>query len=191
MPRRLLLSRSKAGSLEASWADWEDATVTLEDLGNVGEFVGALAVVASLIYVALQLRQHTEQMAENAEEARHASMERLLENVSRWRELIIRDPEISEIFTRGSQDMRQLSEAEVLRFYLLIEQIFHTLEVYYLRCHRTTPDEWIVSRKGLRRLLENPGVRQYYEANRGDFDPIFVEEVERVMAELSGPAAGS
>ena len=165
--------------------------MTLEDLGNVGEFVGALAVVASLIYVALQLRQHTEQMAENAEEARHASMERLLENVSRWRELIIRDPEISEIFTRGSQDMRQLSEAEVPRFHLLIEQIFHTLEVYYLRCHRTTPDEWIVSRKGLRRLLENPGVRQYHKANRGDFDPIFVEEVERVMAELSGPAAGS
>ena len=165
--------------------------MTLEDLGNVGEFVGALAVVASLIYVALQLRQNTEQMAENAEEARHSSMERLLENVSRWRELIIRDPEISEIFTRGSQDMRQLSEAEALRFYFLIVQIFHTLEVYYLRCHRTTPDEWIVSRKGLRRLLENPGVRQHYEANRIDFDPIFVEEVERVMAELSGPAAGS
>jgi len=33
--------------------------MTLEDLGNIGEFVGAIGVVASLIYLALQTRQNT------------------------------------------------------------------------------------------------------------------------------------
>jgi hypothetical protein len=33
--------------------------ISLTDLGNLGEFVGAIAVVASLIYVGIQLRQNT------------------------------------------------------------------------------------------------------------------------------------
>lgn len=33
--------------------------ISLTDLGNLGEFVGAIAVIASLIYVGIQLRQNT------------------------------------------------------------------------------------------------------------------------------------
>ena len=33
--------------------------MSLEDLGNIGEFVGAIAVVVSLIYLGLQIRQNT------------------------------------------------------------------------------------------------------------------------------------
>ena len=33
--------------------------MTLEDLGNLGEFVGAIGVVVSLVYLALQIRQNT------------------------------------------------------------------------------------------------------------------------------------
>ncbi len=33
--------------------------VTLEQLGNIGELVGGIAVVASLHYVGVQLRQNT------------------------------------------------------------------------------------------------------------------------------------
>ena len=33
--------------------------MSLEDLGNIGEFVGAMAVVFSLIYLAIQIRQNT------------------------------------------------------------------------------------------------------------------------------------
>jgi hypothetical protein len=31
--------------------------LTLQDLGNLGEFVGAVAVVVSLVYLAVQIRQ--------------------------------------------------------------------------------------------------------------------------------------
>jgi hypothetical protein len=33
--------------------------MSLEDLGNIGEFVAAVAVVVSLVYVAVQIRQNT------------------------------------------------------------------------------------------------------------------------------------
>jgi len=33
--------------------------MSLEDLGNIGEFVAAVSVVVSLIYLAVQIRQNT------------------------------------------------------------------------------------------------------------------------------------
>lgn len=33
--------------------------MTLEQLANIGELIGGLAVVASLIYLAIQIRQNT------------------------------------------------------------------------------------------------------------------------------------
>ena len=33
--------------------------MSLEDLGNLGEFVGAIGVVVSLVYLAYQIRQNT------------------------------------------------------------------------------------------------------------------------------------
>ena len=39
--------------------------MTLEDLGNIGEFVAAIAVVVSLVYLAFQIRQGSRQIVQN------------------------------------------------------------------------------------------------------------------------------
>ena len=36
--------------------------MSLEDLGNFGEFVGAIAVVVSMIYLAMQVRRNTQSL---------------------------------------------------------------------------------------------------------------------------------
>jgi len=41
--------------------------MTLDDLGNLSEFIGAIAVVISLIYLAIQIRQNTAQMRESSQ----------------------------------------------------------------------------------------------------------------------------
>ena len=40
-----------------------DLMSTAQLLGNFGEFVGAIAVVATLIYLSVQIRQNTKQVA--------------------------------------------------------------------------------------------------------------------------------
>ena len=40
--------------------------MTLQDLGNLGEFISAVAVVVSLVYVAYQIRQNTRQLADHS-----------------------------------------------------------------------------------------------------------------------------
>ena len=42
----------------------------LEDLGNLGDFLGGIAVIATLLYVAVQIRQNTRQITQNSETMR-------------------------------------------------------------------------------------------------------------------------
>ena len=53
--------------------------MSLEDLGNIGEFVAAVAVVISLVYLAIQIRQNTTQMRQNTIAVGNASYHQVTE----------------------------------------------------------------------------------------------------------------
>jgi hypothetical protein len=42
--------------------------VTLEDLGNLGDFIGGLAVIVTLFYLAVQIRQNTRMLRSAGEQ---------------------------------------------------------------------------------------------------------------------------
>ena len=83
--------------------------MTLNDLANIGQVVGAIAVVISLIYVALQIRQNT-----NA--VRSATANTVHEHFAKWYHLVAADAELSRIAANGLRDYRSLSEQERVRF---------------------------------------------------------------------------
>jgi hypothetical protein len=83
--------------------------MNLTDLANIGQVIGALAVVVSLIYVALQIRQNT-----NA--VRSATAQTVHEHFANWYHLLASDPELSQIAANGLRDYSSLSEAERVRF---------------------------------------------------------------------------
>src|SRR5207253_6410777 len=78
--------------------------MTLNDLANVGQIIGAVAGVISLIYVALQIRQNT-----NA--VRSATAQTVHEHFAKWYHLVAPDDNLSQIVVNGS-----LSEKERVRF---------------------------------------------------------------------------
>ena len=45
-------------------------TLTIQDLGSLGEFFGSIAVLATLVYLALQTRQNTEAIGAQLDAAR-------------------------------------------------------------------------------------------------------------------------
>jgi len=51
--------------------------LTLEELGSVGEFVGALAVLVTLIYLAVQIHQHTKTVKAQINQARSDSFQQV------------------------------------------------------------------------------------------------------------------
>ena len=70
-----------------------DVYQTAQLLGNLGEFVGAAAVVASLAYLAVQLRRNTL--------ATRASLDfAIRSDFNRWHEIVMTDPRMAELLQR-------------------------------------------------------------------------------------------
>src|SRR5262245_868299 len=83
--------------------------MSLDDLANLGQVIGAIAVVISLIYVALQIRQNT-----NA--VRSATAQAVHEHFAKWYHLVAADDELAKIVASGLRDYASLSEHERVRF---------------------------------------------------------------------------
>lgn len=83
--------------------------MSLNDLANLGQVVGAIAVVISLIYVALQIRQNTKAV-------RSATAQTVHEHFSNWYNLLAANAELSRIAANGLRDYASLSEQERVRF---------------------------------------------------------------------------
>ena len=83
--------------------------MNLGDLANLGQIIGALAVVISLFYVAHQIRQNT-----NA--VRSATAQSVHEHFANWYRLVAADAELSQIVVNGLKDYSSLSETERTRF---------------------------------------------------------------------------
>jgi hypothetical protein len=102
--------------------------MSLEDLGNIGEFVAAVAVVVSLIYLAVQIRQNTRSL-------QAASLQSILSAPREWFFLPhAQNAEISDLFARGLNGLDNLDESEQRRFvHLMLEQCFQMQNVMQLR----------------------------------------------------------
>jgi hypothetical protein len=69
--------------------------MSIQDLGSLGELVGAVAVVLSLIYLATQIRQNTQA-------TRAASYEDVAQGVRAFMALIANDEGVADIYLRGA-----------------------------------------------------------------------------------------
>ena len=98
--------------------------MTLSDLGSIGEFVSSLAVVVSLIYVAIQIRQ-------NSREVRLASRQRALESS---RDMIARfaTKDVSELLAKVRANRTSLTAAEDIQLRLLRSAQLRNIENMYL-----------------------------------------------------------
>jgi hypothetical protein len=71
--------------------------MNLNDLANLGQIIGAVAVVVSLIYVAYQIRQNT-----NA--VRAATAQSVHEHFASWYHLLASDESLSQVVIDGLKD---------------------------------------------------------------------------------------
>jgi hypothetical protein len=68
--------------------------MNLNDLANLGQVIGVLAVVMSLFYVAHQIRQNTNAI-------RSATAQTVHEHFAKWYHLVAADDELAQIVAKG------------------------------------------------------------------------------------------
>ena len=85
--------------------------MNIMELGALGEFVGAIAVVVTLIYLAIQVRHsasllehNNTAMEENTKLAQVAAMDRYSDSVSRWRGRLIEHEDVAALWHKAIND---------------------------------------------------------------------------------------
>ena len=129
--------------------------------------IAAIATVATLVYLALQIRHNTRAL-------KHAEEREILDDGNLWRSHLIQNPEIAELYRKGLLDPNALDPIERLRFRMLLDALFVTW-LYGFQAHRATgysPEPQISG------TLARPGGQQYWADQKSNFDPEFVRYVD-------------
>ncbi len=153
--------------------------LTLQDLGSLGEFVGALGVVISLIYLARQMRQNTTSI-------RAASFNSMTENSIRILEHAFRDGAFAEFLHRAERDSSSLSANERVRWDAYMTAVYRHFGnlVYQYRVGVLDQQMWLSYRDTLKQHLRTASWRNWFEENKGSFSSSLVELVSQATREL-------
>lgn len=150
--------------------------MTLSDLGNVGEFVGAIAVILSLLYLAIQIRQNTRTVRAASH---HAA-------VSTGNDLntLLSEPENARIVLAGIAGLDSLSPEEQFRYTLLMRSVlaFYEDVFFQFREGQVDAEFWESRAQALLVGLESPGALEWWNENARFYHPAFRKAVATLLA---------
>ncbi len=163
--------------------------MTLQDLGNIGEFVGALGVVASLIYLALQIRQNTRQLRNNARAIRLAEVRAASDGEIEFRRFLLSNPEVDDARLRGRKGA-ELDPLDARRFDHVLWDVFLRAQTQWYQARQSLVAGAYWDRLSVipMRYLGSKAAQQWWFARRGGFDPRFAEDIDRRL-QTKGPAS--
>ncbi len=152
---------------------------TLQDLGSLGEFVGAIGVFFSLIYLARQMHQNTTSV-------RAASFNSMTENSIRLLEHTLADGDFAEFLHRAQQDPSSLTPGEMVRWDAYMTAVYRHFGnlVYQYRVGALDRQMWQSYRDTLKKHLRMRSWQDWFENNKEAFSTSLVELVSTVVGEL-------
>ena len=153
-----------------------------EAISAIGQLVGALAVVISLIYLANQVRS-------SARETRYAAMRSALDSINRHIQQITQHPDLAELRSRGFKDFESLEGVDRTRFDSLMHQLFRNVEnIYYqhLQGH-SDPRVWRGIEAVMRDINALPGVQAWWRSRSHWFDEEFAKFINQQQQTAKPP----
>lgn len=149
----------------------------LQTLANLGEFLGGLGVIVSLLYLALQIR------GSNASQ-RSETYARSLERMSSMQQLLARDHAFTKLYNEGLFDPKQLTITQRTQFTWVLTELFGTLEFMFFQVEQgsISRELWLRWHDTLKWWLTFPGVRAWWAGKPAPFTPTFSRCVEQCIA---------
>ncbi len=106
-------------------------SLDLETLSKLGEFLGGIAVLVSLIYLAIQIRQGNRQVEHNTRSLEVSTYQAITSDLNEFRALLITHPELGRVYLQGLEDPAALDQEELFRFRGLMQTLFGNLELQH------------------------------------------------------------
>ena len=152
--------------------------VTVQDYGSIGELIGAIATVATLAYLASQIRQNTRAV-------RAAAVDSTISHSFNVRKSIYESEALTRIYNSGSHDPEALSEEDLVRIRLLYHNMLLTLSNIFSQIRLTglAAKTWSAQIPLLQRILSTEGGEWFWANYCHEFEPSFQQEVARISAD--------
>ena len=149
----------------------------LSDLAAIGSFVSDVAVVATLVFLLLQVRHTVKNQRSLMQQGRTA---RIVDGI--YRQI---DPHLSAVAQRGREGDTTLDPLQIEAFLKIAQATFVSHEDTYLQHRLGTiePSAWATSTSRLAGVLAEPGMRAAWNATRFWFAQEFAEHCDRLIAQ--------
>jgi hypothetical protein len=145
-----------------------------EALGAIGEIVGAAAVIVTLGYLAVQMRQNTRAV-------RAAAFQQVVDSFAEFSSSLSHDRELMEVVIAGNKDFNALNELDRSRYDLAMRSFMRRSENVFFQSEQGTlqAETWTGIRESLSELFRTPGFRSWWERRTGYFNATFRDFLER------------
>jgi hypothetical protein len=149
--------------------------VNWDAIAAVGTLVGGVAVLLTLVYLSIQVRQNS----------RAVQLSGLADITAQWHhcgQLLASSPDLAGIVARGHASYDSLTTEEVLRYGAYVQAFFDVSESYLRLIEEIDlggQEEVLASIVQAR--IGIPGMAEWWKRNVGDYDPGFVDWVEGIQ----------
>jgi hypothetical protein len=153
-------------------------TLTIQDLGSLGEFLGSIAVLATLVYLALQMRQNTMAIGAQLDGARITSVM----SVSL---AAVTSNELQDALNEDLVDDQPINQARRAQFWFALLLNFQW-QLHQVRRGLLPSTNEATLQRGIR--LQFNSYRSFdgwWEGMRAQYSPEFVEWVEEQRAKAT------
>ena len=143
-------------------------SVTIQDLGSIGELVAAIATLATLGYLAVQIRQNTRSM-------RAAAFQASTTRASDLSQLLAQDKDLFRIFAAGLRDPSELDDIDRGRLVMLLQAFIRQYEDLFFQ-HRTgalDAETWAAWRGSYRPIVQSAGFSAFWPGRAEAFTASF------------------
>jgi hypothetical protein len=141
-------------------------------ISAIGEIVGAVAVIVTLMFVARDIRQNSKSLAMSALRDTTAQW-------NQWSDMIASSGDLADVVAKGNKAYEHLSESEKLRYGAYIQSFFDNAESYRLLVtdYKAEKDLTVLISIVSRRV-NIPGFSAWWLENTSDYSAEFVAWIE-------------
>jgi hypothetical protein len=156
------------------------------ELGAIGELVGGVAVIASLVYVGLQVRQNNQGLKEASNRELAIQNDRILD-------VLLTEPEARKIWATATENAitntmknpAKLDEDGLNYWFLLMYRVFNNYHSIYHTWRAGALDDvhWTKIQAIIAFYLATPMGRDFWHSSReGWWDAEFIEHIDQMEA---------
>ena len=167
--------------------------MTLEDLGNLGDFLGGIGVVITLLYLALQMRHNSEQLRQNTKAVQSAAYQTAAQSIREYNSLWVPNRELVEVMRAARDGLDAVEDVDRIRLSGLTQTMFRSFENVFeqYRAGTITAEQWLGWRTLLRGMLRRgrPHREFWADGMQELYVAAFQQEVNTLLAEIDAEEA--